>query len=77
VVGNLPYARRDEKFIRTIKENVTIPLIKGYFQPGPSLEGFIKAVLKIDRLVSVGQITTVRGVEVGLKWAGRVGCPFV
>jgi hypothetical protein len=47
-------------------------LIKGHFEAGPSLEAFIRIVMRIDALVSGGQITTVRGVEVGLKWAGKV-----
>jgi hypothetical protein len=55
-----------------IKENVTNPLIEGHFQTGPSLEAFIKAVAEVDRLVSIGHITTIREVEVGLKWAGKV-----
>lgn len=77
VVGKLSNGFRDENFIRTIEENVTTPLIEGHFQPGPSLEGFIKVVRKIERLVSIGQITTAHEVEVGLKWAGRVSYPSI
>ena len=75
VVGNQSNRFRDENFIQAINENVTIPLIEAHFQPGPSLEAFTKIVLKIDRLVSIGQITTIREVEAGLKWAGKVICP--
>jgi hypothetical protein len=46
--------------------------MEGNFQPGPSLEAFIKVVSRIEKLVSIGHINTIREVEVELKCAGKV-----
>jgi hypothetical protein len=67
---------KDENFIRTIKENVTTPLIMAHFQPTPSLEAFNQVVLDIEKLVDIGRITTVHELEIALIGSARVRLPF-
>lgn len=67
----LPYSR-DENFVQAMKENITTPLIVGYFQPVPSLEAFIQVVRYVERLVEINKITTVHELEVALIGAARV-----
>jgi hypothetical protein len=59
-------------FARTVKENITVPLINASLTPEPSLEAFIPDVVAIKRRLNNARLNTIREVQVELKLAGRV-----
>lgn len=64
----------DEKFVRTVKDYVSVPL-KEYLQSAPPLEAFAQVVTVIESLVNIGKIMTVHELEVALIWSARVSPP--